>query len=225
MPDCLEWHLQSVLHFVPKNTLSNETLNSHLSSRTNDGTFFLPKRFFNLKQHDPKTNAIFSTQNFARSASCCATCFASTAAVYSRLNVNCVMDTSSKRMLNPLARSVNIRRISRLTCYKPHPFNFQSLKFYFSHGQKLTGIVLSQHAFQSFLSNSTSQERNEIDLNDRRKHSFCVIRSQCPVNVLQLDGIRSRQNTQTDIHLSQNHPSDVQKDVRFANLCSQKCLK
>jgi len=37
--------------------------------------------------------------NLARSESCCATCLASTALVYSRLKVSCVMDTSSSTML------------------------------------------------------------------------------------------------------------------------------
>ena len=40
----------------------------------------------------------FSTMNLARSASCCATCLASMAAVYSRPKVSAVMDTSSRSM-------------------------------------------------------------------------------------------------------------------------------
>lgn len=38
--------------------------------------------------------------NLARSASCCATCLASTARVNSGPNVKCVSDTSSKLILN-----------------------------------------------------------------------------------------------------------------------------
>ena len=58
----------------------------------------------------------FSTMNLARSASCCATCLASIAAVYSRPNVSAVMDTSSRSMLNPAARLMSCDRTANETC-------------------------------------------------------------------------------------------------------------
>ena len=53
--------------------------------------------------------------NFARSASCWATCLASMAWVYSRPKVSWVMDTSSNTMLKWSARCVRMRRMSLLT--------------------------------------------------------------------------------------------------------------
>ena len=50
------------------------------------------------------------TTNRARSASCCATCFDSTAFVNSVPNERCVMATSSTRMLNSLARFISDSR-------------------------------------------------------------------------------------------------------------------
>ena len=58
----------------------------------------------------------FSTMNLARSASCCATCLASMAAVYSRPKVSAVMDTSSRSMLKPAARWMSCERTARDTC-------------------------------------------------------------------------------------------------------------
>ena len=45
-----------------------------------------------------------STMYFCRSASCCATCLDSIAVVNSFENMRCVMDTSSRIMLNSDAR-------------------------------------------------------------------------------------------------------------------------
>ena len=59
--------------------------------------------------------------NFALSDSCCATCLASTAPVYSLLKVRLVMDTSSSRRLKYFARAVRRVRMSRLTtCHTTH---------------------------------------------------------------------------------------------------------
>lgn len=57
----------------------------------------------------------FSTTNFARSASCAATCLDSIAAVNSRPNVKLVIETSSNAILKPAALSFNILLISLLT--------------------------------------------------------------------------------------------------------------
>ena len=55
------------------------------------------------------------TMKRALSASCCATCLASTAPVYSLLKVRLVMETSSRYMLKYCARCVRILLISLLT--------------------------------------------------------------------------------------------------------------
>lgn len=55
------------------------------------------------------------TMNLALSDSCCATCLASTAPVYSLLKVRLVMDTSSSSRLKYFARAVSNVRMSRLT--------------------------------------------------------------------------------------------------------------
>ena len=119
--------------------------------------------------------------NFALSDSCCATCLASTAPVYSLLKVRLVMDTSSSSRLKYLARAVSSVRMSRLTTWRN--VHLSALSFwgyradrpeYFSacssqdsagndrpevkkegghltHDQELTGIVLCYHAFQCLL--------------------------------------------------------------------------
>ena len=55
------------------------------------------------------------TMKRALSASCCATCLASTAPVYSLLKVRLVMETSSRYMLKYCALCVRIRLMSLLT--------------------------------------------------------------------------------------------------------------
>lgn len=57
-----------------------------------------------------------STMYFARSASCWAICFCSTALVNSCPNVRLTIDTSSKRMLNSFARFSSSCRIRAETC-------------------------------------------------------------------------------------------------------------
>ena len=51
----------------------------------------------------------------ARARTCCATCFASTAAVNSLPNLRSVIETSSSRMWNSVARFVSSSRTSRET--------------------------------------------------------------------------------------------------------------
>ena len=65
--------------------------------------------------------------NFALSDSCCATCLASTAPVYSLLKVRLVMDTSSSSRLKYLARAVSSVRMSRLTTWRTR--NLSALSF------------------------------------------------------------------------------------------------
>lgn len=55
--------------------------------------------------------SFLSTTNFARSLSCCATCFASTERAKSVPNAKCVMETSSRTRLNEMARAVSCSRI------------------------------------------------------------------------------------------------------------------
>lgn len=68
------------------------------------------------------------TMNFARSASCCATCLASMAWVYSLPKVNCVMETSSKTMLKAFARWVSTLLMSLLTTCNGHSVFWASVR-------------------------------------------------------------------------------------------------
>ena len=114
------------------------------------------------------------TMNLALSDSCCATCLASTAPVYSLLKVRFVMDTSSSSRLKYFARAVSNVRMSLLTtctaCMLPKKgpcgCNYASCnetgqsatdvhtleaRAHLTHGEKLTGVVLRDNTLQSLL--------------------------------------------------------------------------
>lgn len=109
--------------------------------------------------------------NFARSDSCCATCLASTAPVYSRLKVRFVIETSSRTMLKYFARCVSRFLMSLLTTYtntrRTPSASFSNIsklrqsqdmladdECYLSHCEQLAGIVLCNDALQCFLRTS-----------------------------------------------------------------------
>ena len=115
------------------------------------------------------------TINLALSDSCCATCLASTAPVYSLLKVRLVMETSSSRRLKYFARAVSNVRMSLLTTcaasiLPQQPFLAATMpngrqgwavatdcshdpeaRAHLTHGKELRGIVLRNDTLQGLL--------------------------------------------------------------------------
>lgn len=139
----------------------------------------------------------FSTKNAALWASCCATCFDSTAAVYSLPKLSSVNDTSSKMMLKSRARSTNSRRISSETYKIIERFFLYSFSFkiclhlpdsyLLTLCNQLRCIKFGDNTFQYFVT-------------DWWQHLFVVVQSQLSVHDWQALSIRSREHTQWNVY-------------------------